>query len=70
MNRLLSILDGDAKNAVKSIGTSAMFYATALKCLKRDFGNPLLVAHFKMKNVLDHPQIKINDKIFKFNFKQ
>ena len=63
MERLLSVLDGDAKKAVQSIGSSGIFYATALKTLKRDFGNPVVVSHLKLKAVLDLPQIRANDRI-------
>ena len=48
MTRLLSLLDGDAKKAIFSIGSNGIFYATALKTLKRDLGNPLLVAHERL----------------------
>lgn len=63
MERLLSVLDGDAKKAVQSIGSSGIFYATALKTLKRDFGNPVVVSHLKLKAVLDLPQIPANNRI-------
>ena len=49
MERLISVLEGDAKKAISSIGTQSIFYATALKTLKRDFGNPVVVAHLKIK---------------------
>ena len=49
MTRLISLLDGDAKRAIQSTGSSDLFYASALKTLKRDFGNPLLVAALRMK---------------------
>ena len=45
---LISVLDADAKKAVFSIGSNGIFYATALKTLKRDLGNPLLVAHERL----------------------
>ena len=63
MERLVSVLDGEAKKAVYSIGTSGIFYATALKTLKRDFGNPVVVSHLKLKAVLDLPQLPWNDRI-------
>ena len=40
MERLLSVLDGDAKRVVSAIGRNGLFYAAALKALKREFGNP------------------------------
>ena len=35
MTCLLSVLDGEAKKAVQTIGTSSIFYATTLKTLKK-----------------------------------
>ena len=61
MERLLSILDGEAKRTVTSIGRSGIFYATALKTLKRNFENPQLVTFLKLKSVLDLPQISSNN---------
>ena len=61
--RLLSTLDGEAKRTVDPIGSKKIFYATALKTLKRDLGNPLIVAHSRFSSVFDKPQIKGNDKI-------
>ena len=51
MERLLSALEGEAKKSVESIGFEGIFYATALKSLKRDFGNPVLVSHLKIKSI-------------------
>ena len=34
MDRLLSVLDGEAKKAVSAIGQDGMFYASALKLFK------------------------------------
>ena len=62
MTRLLSVLDGEAKKAVKTIGTSGIFYATALKTLKRDFGSPFLISHFRLKNLFGKPQIRPNGR--------
>ena len=61
--RLLSTLDGEAKRTVDTIACSKIFYANALKTLKRDFGNPLIVAHSRLSSVIDKPQIKASDKI-------
>ena len=61
--RLLSTLDGEAKRTVDAIAGSKIFYATALKTLKRDFGKPLIVAHSRLSSVIDKPQIKASDKI-------
>ena len=60
MERLLYALEGEAKKFVESIGCEGIFYATALKSLKRDFGNPLLVSHLKIKSIFDQPQINPN----------
>ena len=58
MERLLSVLRGEAKRSVESIGRNDIFYATTLKCLKREFGNPNVVTHLKLKSLFDQPQIK------------
>ena len=62
MERLLSVLTGEAKKGVESIGTSGIFYATALKSLKRDFGNTTVVTYSKLKNLLDKPQLSSVDR--------
>ena len=54
---------GDAKKSICSIGNNRLFYATSLKILKREFGNPLVVTNIKMSALLDRPQISGNDKI-------
>ena len=51
MDHLLSVLDGDAKRSIQSIGSSGIFYATALKALKRDYGNPIIVSHLRVKSI-------------------
>ena len=63
MMRLISWLDGDAKKAVQSIGSNRLFYASALKSLKSNFGNPLLVAAFRMKTLFDKPHINGRHRI-------
>ena len=70
MIRLLSTLDGEAKRIVDTIGCSKIFYAAALKTLKRDFGNLLIVAHSRLSSIFDKPQIKANDKISLRQFHQ
>ena len=56
MERQLSVLKGDAKRSVESIGRNGIFYATTLKCLKLEFGNPNVVTHLKLKSLFDQPQ--------------
>ena len=48
--RWISLLDWDTERTIQSIGLSALFYASALKKLKIDFSNPLLVAALRMKS--------------------
>ena len=62
MERLLSVIKGDAKKSVEVIGTNGIFYVTALKCLKRYCGNPLITAHLRFKALFDHPQLKVFDR--------
>ena len=56
MLRLISVLDRKAEQVIAAIGSNGIFYATALKTLKKNFGDPLLVAHLKIKAVFDRPQ--------------
>ena len=58
MERLLSVLKVEAKSYIISIGEKRLFYASVLKSLKRDFGDPLVVTRLKLKPVFDKPQIK------------
>ena len=58
MERLCSILHGEAKGVIETIGNTRRFYATVLKTLKSDFGNSLLISHAKLKLLFDQPQIK------------
>ena len=62
MERLIGVLGGDAKRAVAAVGHSGLSYPRALKLLKQDFGNPLVVSYKKVKAVLDQPQIQPNNK--------
>ena len=61
MTRLISLLDGDAKRAIQSTGSSSLFYTSVLKTLKGDFGNLLLVVTLRMKRVFDKSQINGRD---------
>ena len=57
----ISAVEGEARRAIEAVGTSGLFYASALEALKQEFGNTLLVAHLRLKSVLDKPQMKSND---------
>ena len=70
MDRLLSVLDGETKRSIQSVGSSGIFYATGLKTLKSDFGNPIIVAHLRMKSLFEFPLIKANDHIALRNYHQ
>ena len=70
MERLHSVLDGDAKKAVNSIGTNSIFYAAALTTLKREFGHPIVVANLKLKALFDQPQIHSRDRVALRNYHQ
>ena len=63
MTRLLSVLDGDAKKAAFSIGGNGIFYATALKTLKRDFGNLILVSQKRLSQLFNRKPISSKDKV-------
>ena len=60
MECLISMLDGEAKRVVISIGQSGIFYASALKTSKCNFGNPVVVSYMKLKTDLDLPQLPPN----------
>ena len=62
MTYLLSVLDGEAKKAIEAVGTCGLFYVSALKTLKREFRNTLLVSHLRLKSMFKKPQIKANDR--------
>ena len=47
---------------VSGVGRNGLFYATALKALKREFGNPYIVPFLKLKAVLDQSQIQTDDQ--------
>ena len=49
MGHLLSALHGDAERSRQSIGSSGIFYATALKALKHDYGDPIIASHRRLK---------------------
>ena len=70
MDHLMKSLDGEAKASVKIVGTNGYFYATALKSLKMDFGNFLVVSHLKLKKLFDQKQINIKDKLRLRSFHQ
>ena len=44
-------------NTVILISRNSLFYATAMKILNSNFGNPIVVSYLKLKSVLDLPQI-------------
>ena len=62
MDHLLSVLDGEAKRALSAIRQDGLFYASALKLLKREFGNPLMVSCLKLREVLEVPPIQHDDQ--------
>ena len=68
MERLRSVQDGEAKRVIEAIGKSGRFCATALKTLKNDLGNPLLVSQAKPKLLFDQILIKSADRISLRNF--
>ena len=63
-------LQGDAKKAILSTGSNGIFYATALETLKRDFGNPLLVAHKHLSKLYNRKPISSKDKVYLWQFHQ
>lgn len=45
---LLGVFRGEAERSVEFIGRNGVFYATTLKCLKRELGNPNIVTNLKL----------------------
>ena len=70
MERLLSVLKGEAKNSIISIGTNELFYASALKSLKRGLRDAMVLIHLKLKSAFDKPQIKSANRITLREFQQ
>ena len=70
MERLLNVLDGEAKRMVQSIGQSGIFYPTVLKCLKRDYGNPTVVSYLKLKELFNQPQLQAKNNPAIRSFRQ
>lgn len=70
MDDLINSLDGEAKRMLKSVGTNGYFYATALRVLKRDPNNPLVVSHLKLKKTPNQKQINIKYKLGLSSFHQ
>ena len=70
MNRLWSVLDGDAKRSIQSIWSNRIFCATALKVLKCDYRNPIIVSPLRLKSLFEFTQIKSNDRTTLWNFHQ
>ena len=51
IEKLLSVLDGEAKQIVISIGRNGLFYATTMKTLKNNFVNSMVLSFLKLKSV-------------------
>ena len=51
IEKLLSVLDGEAKQIVISIGRNGLFYATTMKTLKSNFVNSMVLSFLKLKSV-------------------
>ena len=56
MLTLISVLNREEKPVIAAIASNGIFHPTALKTVKKNFGDPLLVVH--LKAVFDCPQIK------------
>ena len=61
MERLISVLDEEARRVVTSVGQGGIFYASALKTLKCNFGKQVVVSYMELKTVPDLPQLPPND---------
>ena len=63
MEHLINSLDSEAKKSVKTVRTNGHFYAMALKVLKSNFNNPLVMSYLKFKKLFHQSQISIKDKL-------
>lgn len=45
---------------LEAVNTSGIFCATELETLKRNFGSPLLISHFRLKGLFDKIHIRAN----------
>ena len=63
MERLISVLDGEPKKCINAFGTNGIFYASALKSLKKQFGNSYLMSYYKIKILFNLPPLLANDHI-------
>ena len=50
MERLISVIDGEAKRVLTSVGQSVILYGSTLDTLKRDFDKLILVSYMKLKD--------------------
>ena len=62
MAYLFQNLNGEAKKAVESLGVTGHSYPTALKTLKRQFGNPKSVASAYLNHTLSSTYVHSNDR--------
>lgn len=62
MAYLFQNLDGEAKKAVESLGVTGHSYPSALKTLKRQFGNPNSVATAYLNDMLNSSYVPSNDR--------
>ena len=62
MAYLFQNLDGEDKKAVESLGVTGHSYPTALKTLKRQFGNPNSVATAYLNDMLNSSYLPSNDR--------
>lgn len=62
MAYLFQNLDGEAKKAVESLGVKRHSYPTALKTLKRKFGNPNSLTTAFLNDMLNSSYVPSNDR--------
>lgn len=62
MENLRGVLYGEAKKVIETTGKKP-FYATAIKTLKCDFANLILILYANFKLLYDQPQLKRTSRI-------
>ena len=66
IDRFLNVLHGDAKRSLQDPAESLK----ALKALKRDYVNPVIISHLRITSLFEFPPIKSNNRIDLQNFHQ
>ena len=62
MAQLKMHVTGKAESTISGIGSQGIMYATALKTIKEQFGQPSVIARAYITSLIDKPKIQNNDR--------